>query len=297
MDRLRVLNAIQGWAGEFTAAELSAKTGVNIATVRTILYREEPRFLERRGNMEAAGRGGRAVRFAVKPSTAEQLREELESIREDFVEVYRREPRVELEGSYVEPPLSLQAAEDALRREFKQADSRKEKLRILASAREDLAAACALIASKKDDTLGMQALRHRLVTLEFEAEEFGKLLDAAEKQAHPTQFDVGELIARARKETEAERAADTFEENVPSEALQECDPAMLRDFIVDVDRKPSVTVPPKVLPVLCCEPVAYKPEVISYDPREKTWSLNSFWFHKWVGEAGPPRTQIAASFA
>lgn len=168
MDRLKVLNAILNWRGEFTAVELAERTGVNIATVRTVLHRER-RYLEVLGQIASEGRGGRSIRFGVAASRRAELTNELKESSEFLSSQHVLEPPG---ASYLEPPLTMLSAQDALEREIKTCPDEEEKQRILADARDNLQAARKLLDATNDRTEPFRRLYLQLAKLDAMAETY-----------------------------------------------------------------------------------------------------------------------------
>ena len=81
IERYKVLSAMLTLP-EFTSADLSTHTGVKIDTVRSVVKREEHRYLTRvpMGNTESKQRGGQFVRYRLEPQKVKELRDEVEGL-------------------------------------------------------------------------------------------------------------------------------------------------------------------------------------------------------------------------
>lgn len=121
-ERYKVLGAMLAFE-EFTVRDLADLSGVKEATVRTVLNRSA-NLLETLGKSDSEGRGGRFIRYRLRPEEAAKPRSEIEAL-------YQRLPLVPNPGPRAEPPLGLLAAEDALLRLFPQETSEAEKARAL----------------------------------------------------------------------------------------------------------------------------------------------------------------------
>jgi hypothetical protein len=129
-ERIHVLLAILGLAGsEFTVFDIAEKTGVNVATVRTVLGRER-RFVRELGRSEGESRGGRAIKYGLDETAVSELRKEVSDLREAFI---GGESDKSSELRSLEPP-SLIAAQDILSRQLPKAEDNDEKTELLQAA-------------------------------------------------------------------------------------------------------------------------------------------------------------------
>lgn len=164
-DRLRVLIALHHWRGAFTIAEIAERSGVNIATVRTVLGRER-RFVRAQGKKDISGPGGRSIVFIVNEAERSALANEIRSHCQELSRLTDLKENSFSTESYLEPPLSLVAAEDALKRQFEQAADNDERTTILSRARRDLNAAQSLLRETDDGSIPYRRYSSEIALLE-----------------------------------------------------------------------------------------------------------------------------------
>ena len=127
MERYKVLAAMLR-LNEFTAADLASFSGVKRNTVHTVLRREAA-LLEEVGRDETGQRGGQFLRYRVKSERAEQLRSEIEKLRNVSRPHSESAPKI---------PSGFLVAQRALLNALPQASSLEEKEYLLQVAKYNL---------------------------------------------------------------------------------------------------------------------------------------------------------------
>jgi peptidoglycan hydrolase-like protein with peptidoglycan-binding domain/lambda repressor-like predicted transcriptional regulator len=90
-ERYRTLEAMLA-LGEFSVADLAARSGVSASTIRTILRRESP-YVEQIATESTGLHGGRPVRWRVRAETREHLSETLRELENSGAEPWPGEPQ------------------------------------------------------------------------------------------------------------------------------------------------------------------------------------------------------------
>ncbi|MDR4469540.1 MAG: sigma-54 dependent transcriptional regulator [Nitrospira sp.] len=122
MKRYKVLAGMLALKDEFTIADLARFSGVSYRTVSTVVSFSSD-VVETRGYKETGRQGGKLIVYRVRPNRIERLRNMLSKQFENI----NRSPGMETAQSvYQGVPLGLLAAEDALLRLPRNADSKQE---------------------------------------------------------------------------------------------------------------------------------------------------------------------------
>lgn len=120
---------------EFTVETLQKHSGINPATIRTVLSRKE-QILEKLGFLDTGQPGGKLIRYRLKPEAVQPLRNEIGDIFDQVKELPEARPK---ERPEFQAPLGLLAAENALLRLFPKAKDAQEKRELLETAERDVA--------------------------------------------------------------------------------------------------------------------------------------------------------------
>jgi hypothetical protein len=118
---------------EFTVSDVQRLSTAKLTTIRTVLSRSRE-YLERVGQDKSSLRGGRFLRYRVKPGKIPSLRARLE---QDLGEIIRFAPRGDT-ATQLKAPLELLTAEDALTVRFSEVTSFGDRMDLLRIARIDL---------------------------------------------------------------------------------------------------------------------------------------------------------------
>jgi hypothetical protein len=118
---------------EFTVTDVQRLSTAKLATIRTVIDRSRE-YVELVGQNESSFRGGRFLRYRIKPGKIPSLRARLE---QDLEEIIRFAPRGDT-ATQLKPPLELRTAEDALTVRFNEVTSFKDRINLLRIARIDL---------------------------------------------------------------------------------------------------------------------------------------------------------------
>lgn len=164
MDRYRVLRVALGFGeGTFTVLELAKKSGVNLATVRTVVQRDS-RFFSRAGRQSVKGPGGRFYLYRLNAHS--ELVELLRGLYGEFPrqEVAPGTTDTTQEPEYMEPPAALFAARDVLLRQIPAEVDPAEKAKLIKSAAMDIEMSRQALAGV--ESRAAQRLLHRLDILE-----------------------------------------------------------------------------------------------------------------------------------
>lgn len=103
LEGYKVLKAIEGSGGTFTAAEIADRTGITLKTVKTAIWRNSA-LLERDSTEKSGGRGRPAVRYRVRAEAVKELRDRLAAVELALAPVVEEHP----------VPTALLAAEEML---------------------------------------------------------------------------------------------------------------------------------------------------------------------------------------
>ena len=180
----RVLGAMVALQ-EFDVKQLSQLSGVKLATVRTIVSREKKNLLEEIDQLPRSARGGRLIRYRVRPDKIVSLTETIDSI---YTGLQTPEPPTKRGKNRSDVPLAVLAAEDALLRRFPKATS-EERLRLLKLTE---------IAQLHDQDSGVR--EDPIAAVHFRCIDALKILSSAELALEsgsiPTSIPFGEICSK-----------------------------------------------------------------------------------------------------
>jgi hypothetical protein len=122
MERYKILAGILALKDQFTVPELAKFSGVNDNTTRTVIGRNMD-LVEACGHKETGRKGGKLVKYRLKPSKVEELRADLKKRFEALNVPFAAQSKSKTAPSV---PLGLLAAEDALLRLKSAADNEQK---------------------------------------------------------------------------------------------------------------------------------------------------------------------------
>lgn len=210
-ERYKALGAVLA-LGEFNVPEIAALSGVRDSTVRTILRRESE-FVEHVGAQPTGRRGGRRMRWQLRPESREDLRDLLLQLERSGEGPWISESRDE---NYT-PSAALTMASDVLLRLAPVSSDRMERAELVKLAQAHLDAADAFGLANADSVTQAAGrpidAQRRIVALLLDLERAEQAADLAE--ATEASREGQELIAHLQT------AADNLSDHILVNAIRD----------------------------------------------------------------------------